>query len=295
MSALSLPVHDAKIVAAENELIVPRYPRISIGRFSCSIVVFAIGIAFALPLLWMVLASFDKTASWDVKWPDWTLKNFSVVLAQGGLHPLLNSFYLASVATIASTIFAVLAAYPLARREVPFKQTYLLVTLFASGLPVTVMLVPLYQMYVELGLADSLFWTGMFLAASSIPFSMWLMKNFIESVPYELEEAAMMEGAGSLRVLCQVVLPLIVPGLAVTAIICFANAWGAFAVPLVLNFSSGSTPGAIAIYQFQSAFTIQIGPLAAYSLMFSIPVLVLYLLVSRHLRGAYSFGGGLKG
>lgn len=279
----------------EHELIVPRYPRISIGRFSCSVVVLAIGIAFMLPLLWMVLASFDNTAGWNVKWPDWTFKNFVKVFSQGGLRPLLNSFYLAAVATITSTIFAVLAAYPLARREVPFKQAYLLITLFASGLPVTVMLVPLYQMYVELGLVNSLFWTGMFLAASSIPFSMWLMKNFIEAVPYELEEAAMMEGAGSLRILFQVVLPLVIPGLAVTAIICFANAWGAFAVPLVLNFSTESTAGAIAVYQYQSAFAIQIGPLAAYSLMFSIPVLLLYLLVSRHLRGAYSFGGGIKG
>lgn len=277
------------------DLIIPGYPRADPARLVASALLALFGVAFALPLLWIILASFDKDATWSAKIPNLTLDNFATAIDVGGLRPLVNSGYLAVVATVVATVCAVLAAYPLARRPIPFGRTYLLVTLFASGLPLTIMLVSVYQMYVLTGLIDSLFWTGMFLAAGSVPFAIWLMKTSIQSVPYELEEAAMVEGAGSVRILLTVVLPLVTPGLVVTAITTFAAAWGMFVVPLVLNFKPEDTPGSIAIFNFTSAFVIQVGPLAAYSLLFSLPVLVIYLLIGRRLQGDYVFGGGIVG
>jgi multiple sugar transport system permease protein len=172
----------------------------------------------------------------------------------------------------------------------------MLVILFATGLPITMLLVPLYQMYVLMGWLDSLFTTSLFLSATSIPFAIWLMKNFIDAVPAELEQAAQLEGTGTATMLRKVVLPLSWPGVIVAAIYTFINAWGAFIVPLVLNTSPNQLPGSIAIYYFLGdQGVVQFGGLAMYSLLFSLPVVVLYLATSRYFEGSFSFGGALRG
>jgi multiple sugar transport system permease protein len=189
-----------------------------------------------------------------------------------------------------------LSAYTLSRRHVPGKRTVMLLVLFASGLPVTMMLVPIYQIYATLHWLDSRFTTSLFLAASALPFAIWLLKNYIDAVPMELEEAAGIEGAGTLRVLLHVVLPLVLPGLAVAAVFNFISAWGAFVVPLVLDANPDDQPGTVAIYQFLGSHGyIQFGQLAAFSLLFSLPVVVLYLQIARIFRGGFAFGGGVRG
>ena len=87
--------------------------------------------------------------------------------------------------------------------------------------------------------------TSLFLAASSLPFAIWLMKNFIDAVPEELEESAEIEGASSLRILLRIIIPLTIPGIGVTAIVTFINGWGAFLIPLVLNSNPSDTPASI--------------------------------------------------
>src|SRR5207302_771901 len=167
--------------------------------------------------------------------------------------------------------------------------------LFASGLPVSMLVVPVYQMYVYLGWLDSLYTTALFLAASSLPFAVWLMKNFIDAVPVELEHAAAIDGASTFRILRQVVLPLTVPGIAVTAIYTFINAWGAFIIPFVLTYSPDNQPGPVEIYNFMGSHGLfKFGDLAVFSLLFSVPVIVLYLFMSRYFSGAFNFGGAVK-
>ena len=126
----------------------------------------------------------------------------------------------------------------------------MLVILFMSGLPVTMLLVPVYQMFVRLSWINSMFWTSMFIAASTLPFTIWLLKNFIDQVPRELEEAAAIEGTSNVQIVLRVVIPLATPGILVTSLVAFINAWGAFVIPLVLDSNPNDTPGSIAIYQF---------------------------------------------
>ncbi len=172
----------------------------------------------------------------------------------------------------------------------------MLAILFTSGLPVTMLLVPTYQLFVHFNWINSLFWTSMFIAATSLPFAIWLLKNFIDQVPREFDEAAAIEGAGNLETLVRVVVPLALPGIIVTAMVSFINAWGAFVIPLVLDSNPQDTPASIATYQFMSANGMVVfGQLAAYSILFAIPVVVLYGLASRRLSGAFTLGGGLKG
>jgi len=280
----------------EREMIVIPYPRVSAADVLSNGVLGLVGVAFGLPLLWAIFASVDKNAGWRIRLPNLTLENFRAILTAQGLQPFANSFYLAAVTTMVTTTLALLAAYPLSRRHVPGKRSVTLLVLFASGLPVTMMLVPIYQMYATLHWLDSRFTTSLFLAATALPFAIWLLMNYIDAIPPELEEAAGIEGAGTLRTLVSVVLPLILPGLCVTAVYNFISAWGAFIVPLVLNSNPDDQPGTVAIYQFLGAHgMIQFGQLSAFSLLFSLPVVILYLLIARSFRGGFAFGGGPRG
>jgi multiple sugar transport system permease protein len=290
------PGRQASGVIAPPELIVVPYPRLPLAALLTNAILGVLGAAFCLPLLWIVLAALDRNAGWRIRLPNLTLANFREVLTSHGLQPFLNSFYLAAVTTAIATVLAVAAAYPLSRRHVPGKRVLMLCVLFASGLPVTMMLVPIYEMYAELDWLNSRLTISLFLAATSLPFAIWLLKNYIDAIPIELEEAAQIEGAGTLRTLASVVLPLGLPGLFVTAIYTFISAWGAFVVPLVLDATPEDQPGTVAIYQFLGAHGfIQFGPLAAFSLLFSLPVVVLYLLIARSFSGGFAFGGGVRG
>jgi multiple sugar transport system permease protein len=286
----------ARTLELNGPLIVVDYPRVRYAEVATNVALLLSAVVFALPLLWLVLAAVDGRASWRIHLPVLTIDNFRAVLTTQGLQPVVNSLYLAALTTTISTVLAVLAAYPLSRRHVPGKRTIMLLVLFASGLPVTMMLVPIYAIFATLHLLNSRLATSLFLAATVLPFAIWMLKNYIDAVPQELEEAAGIEGAGTMRTLVSVVLPLIMPGLVVTAVFNFISAWGAFVVPLVLNVDPNDQPGTVAIYQFLGAHgVIQFGQLAAFSLLFSAPVVVLYLLISRILQGGFAFAGGVRG
>jgi multiple sugar transport system permease protein len=272
------------------------YPRFSSTAVLVNLVLVVLGCAFVLPMLWMLLASVDTGPGWAIALPErLTIAHFRNVVERGGLHSFVNSLYLAGMTTVFTTVAAALAAYPLSRRHIPLRRTFLFAILFAAGLPVTMLLVPVYQLYVKFGWLNSLFTTSLFLAATSLPFGIWLMKNFIDAVPGELEQAASLEGCGTFQTLVRVVLPLALPGLSVTAIYTFINAWGAFLVPLVLDSNPDDQPGPVTIYNFMGSHGFDFGQLAAFSLMFSVPVIVLYLVMSRFFTGAFSFGGAIQG
>ena len=289
----AVPVRDS----AKPTLIVVPYRRISAAALITNVVLILIGGFFVLPMLWMVFASIDSNPDWAIKLPTLTFANFADVIGTAGaLTAFRSSLILAGTTTVISTVLAVLAAYPLSRMHIPFKRSFMLAILFASGLPVSMLIVPVYQMYVYFGWLDSLYTTALFLAASSLPFAIWLMKNFIDAVPVELEQAAAIDGASTFRILRQLVLPLTLPGIAVTAIYTFINAWGAFVIPFVLNSNPDDQPGPIEIYNFMGSHGLfKFGDLAVFSLLFSLPVILLYLFMSRYFSGAFSFSGAVRG
>ncbi|MDQ6879638.1 MAG: carbohydrate ABC transporter permease [Candidatus Dormibacteraeota bacterium] len=286
----------ARRVANANLVVVP-YRRISVVGLITNIVLILLGGIFLLPMLWMVFASIDSNPDWAIRLPTLTFANFTDVFGTAGaLSAFRSSLILAGTTTVITTVLAVLAAYPLSRQHIPFKRAFMLAILFASGLPVAMLIVPVYQLYVYLGWLDSLYTTALFLAASSLPFAIWLMKNFIDAVPVELEHAAAIDGASTFRILRQVVLPLTVPGVAVTAIYTFINAWGAFVIPFVLNSNPDDQVGPVEIYNFMGSHGLfKFGDLAVFSLLFSLPVIVLYLFMSRYFSGAFNFSGAVRG
>lgn len=279
----------------------PRIGRGNVRRVAGAValngVVVAFGIAYVAPLAWLFTAAFDAHATAGTRIPhDVTLGHFAELMNWNRLRPFYNSFYLAAVSTVVSTVVATLAAYYLSRQWIPFKRMIMFAVLFASGMPVIMLLVPVYQMYVKLHWIDSLLGTSAFLAASSVPFAIWLLKNFFDQIPSSFVEAAVIEGAGPFVTLARVIVPMAWPGIVVSAMVSFINAWSAFAIPLVLNSNPRDTPGAIAIYQFLTEQgVVQWGGLAAYSMLFALPVLAVYFVAAKHVSGAFVQSGGLKG
>jgi multiple sugar transport system permease protein len=253
-----------------------------------------LGVLFLLPMMWLVLGSLDSRASWGIEIPHFTLHNFREALASGGLRSLWNSLVLSVTATVVSTVTAALAGYTLVRRRIPWKGPILLIVLFMSGIPISIIIVPIYQIYVTLGWL-SILPSALFLAVTSLPFEIWLMKNYIEALPPDLEESASIERASTYRILRHIVLPLTLPGLAACAIFGFINAWGSFVVPLVLISAAGQQTGPITIFGFIGAADVRYGDIAAFSLMYSVPIFVLYAAMSRLFRGGFVLGGAVRG
>jgi len=273
----------------------PRVPEPSrTARRTGNGVLMLIGILFALPMLWLLAASLDSSASWSIEWPHFTLSNFAAATGSGQLKSLWNSFVLSAVATIVSTIASSLAAYALSRRRIPWKGPILLIVLFLSGVPMSILIVPIYQMFATEGWL-SILPTAIFLGVTAMPFEIWLIKNFMDAIPYDLEEAARIERASTLQILTRVVGPLALPGIGAGAIYAFVNAWGSFVVPLVLITSPDQQPGPIAIYGFIGAANVRYGDIAAFSVLYAIPVFVLYALMSRLFTGGFTLGGAIKG
>jgi multiple sugar transport system permease protein len=245
-------------------------------------------------MLWLFLASIDKNASWGVEWPHFSLINFKHVLTGSLLHSLWNSVVLAVISTAIASITGVFAAYSLSRRRIPFKGPLLLFIIFSSGVPLAIMVIPVYEIFSRFGFL-SILPTAVFLSVTSLPFEVYLMKNFIDAVPIDLEEAARMERASTFQVLRRVVIPLAMPGIAAASIFGFVNAWGSFIVPLILISPANQQPAPIAIYTFLTLPKAEFGNIAAYSLVFCVPVFILYAVSSRLFREGFVLGGGVKG
>ena len=187
-----------------------------------------------------------------------------------------------------------LAAYALSRRRIPWKGPLLLIVLFLTGVPLAILIIPIFELFSDLGWL-SILPCALFLAVTTLPFEIYLIKNFIDAVPQDLEEAARMERAGTMQILLKVIGPLAMPGIAAAAIFGFVTAWGSFLIPLVLITSPNQQPGSIAIFGFIGAAHVQYGNIAAFSLVYAVPIFLLYALSSRLFRGGFVLSGAVRG
>jgi multiple sugar transport system permease protein len=252
------------------------------------------GIVFVLPMVWLVLASLDSKATWSVEIPHLTGANFAAALSGSNLESLINSIVLSGVSTAIATVCGALAAYALSRRRIPWKGPLLLVVLFLTGVPLAILIIPIFEMFSDIGWL-SILPCSLFLAVTTLPFEIYLIKNFIDAVPQDLEEAARMERASTAQILLRVIGPLAMPGIAAAAIFGFVTAWGSFLIPLVLITSPNQQPGSIAIFGFIGAANVRYGDIAAFSLIYAVPIFILYAISSRLFRGGFVLSGAVRG
>ncbi|ODP26511.1 putative ABC transporter permease protein YurM [Paenibacillus nuruki] len=272
--------------------------RFVIARTLPYIILSLIGLLFLLPLLWLLFASLDQNATLALKIPSaLTLDNYvSTVTNTDNQKSFGNGLILAVGQALLVVIVAGLASYPLSRYQLKYKRSFMYIILFATGLPITAVMVPVYQFFIYFRMQDSLFFTVLFLTASALPYSIWMMKNFMDSVPLELEEAAWVDGASIWTTLRLVVVPLMLPGIFTVGIFAFAGSWGNFLVPFILLQSPEKLPAAVTIYQyFGQNGLVQYGTLASFSIIYTIPAVALYIIGQHYMSQGFSFGGANKG
>lgn len=273
-------------------------PRRAPGRLFAYVMLLIVVVAFVAPMLWLLLGSVHSDSALSVQLGSpYTLGNFREVMNGPTLWtPMLNSVLLAGGTAVLSVIAAALAAYPLSRYQMRFRRLFLYTIVFSTGLPITAIMVPVYVMFAHFKITDSLTSTVLFMSATSLPFAIWMMKNFMDGVPISLEEAAWTDGAGWFQSLRYIVMPLMAPGLAVVAIFVFVQQWGDFFIPFILLQSPEKQPASVSIYTFFSSYgQVAYGQLAAFSILYTLPIILLYGVLSKALGGGFSFAGGLKG
>ena len=257
-----------------------------------------LAIIFALPLLWILLASFDANASQAVKMPSqWTMENYkTILLNQANQRAFGNGLLISLGQSVLVVLIAGFAAYPLSRYELRYKNMFLYTILFMTSLPITAVMVPVYKMFLTVGLYDKIGGLILFLTATSMPYGIWLMKNFMDNVPVELEEAAWVDGASTFDSLRKIIAPLMFPGICVVFIFTFSGSWGNFFVPYILLQTLDKFPASVTLYQFFGQHGMVIyGQLAAYSAVYAVPSIVLYVLSQNYMSKGFNMAGAAKG
>ncbi|MFB5760621.1 carbohydrate ABC transporter permease [Paenibacillus medicaginis] len=257
-----------------------------------------IGVLFLLPLLWVIVASVDPAAQQALKIPDsLTLQNFTSILTDpANIRSFIIGLLLSFGQAVLVVVIAGLAAYPLSRYSLKYKKPFMYTILFMTSLPITAVMVPVYQLFIYLKLDDSILGTMLFLTASGLPYGIWMMKNFMDAVPLELEESAWVDGAAIWTGLRRIVAPLMVPGICTVAIFTFSGSWGNFFVPYILIQTPENFPASVSIYQFFGSYgMVEYGKLAAFSLIYTMPAVVLYIFSQRYMSKGFSLGGASKG
>ena len=259
-----------------------------------SILYIALVLFFGLPLLWVFSAAFSKVTGIAWAWPTaLSVQNFSTVITQPGIAlSFLNAAGYSIVSSLVAVILAALAGYPLSRFRFRGRLAFMLTVLFITGLPITALMVPLFEMFVRLNWINTRWAVTLVMGALATPVSIWLLKAFIDTVDPALEEASWVDGANRMSGYFRIVLPLTRPGLVVVFILNFLGAWSNFYVPFVLFSSTSKFPVAITIYDFFGNYgQVEYGQLAAFSLLYSVPVIGLYIASGGRLGSTLNVGG----
>lgn len=257
------------------------------------------------PVLWVVKMALSPSDSMELSVnpiPDAvTLDHFRAVLGATDMdgrwvfgRQLFSSIVVSGATTVVGLGLAVTAAYALSRFRFPGRQEGMQALLVTQMFPATLMMVPLYGILEALGLLDSLTGLVLIYATSSLPFCVWMLKGYFDTLPRELEEAAIMDGASSWQVFIKVILPLARPALAVTALFSFMTAWNEFILAATLLNDASLFTLPVALQRYVGEYKVEWGKFAAGALIVSAPVMALFFALQKHLVGGLT-AGGVKG
>jgi ABC-type glycerol-3-phosphate transport system permease component len=208
---------------------------------------------------------------------------------------LRNSLAVTLSSVVVSSAVALLAAVAVARFRFRFRTTYLIMLLIVQMLPQQALVIALFLDFRAANLLDSLVGLTLLYIAFSLPVTIWMLRNFVAAVPRELEEAAAIDGAGPFRVFFRVLLPLVAPGLVTTSVFAFIFAWNEFVFALTfLGTDTAKFTLPIYVTYFFSKGSVDWGAIMAASVLFTLPVMIFFLIVQRRLRAGL-LAGAVKG
>lgn len=272
-----------------------RIARAVLARTALVVFLVAVGVCFALPMAWLVVAPFDGAPSMSIRWPDWTLGNFRTLLENPyALRSIGNSLLLAGGTMAITVVAGTLASYALSRVRLPGRDALLYGMLLLSSIVTgTAAMVPTFQLMNAVGLIDTQLGVMLVLTGGLLPTVIFILKDFMDSVPTSYEESARLYGASRLQVLTHVVVPIARPGIAFVTIWGLVQVWGNFLVPFLLLRDPLTQPAAVLMYTFYTeAGQADLRLISAFSLLFVVPVMIVYLIVNR--KFGFRFFGGIK-
>jgi multiple sugar transport system permease protein len=253
------------------------------------VLLITIALIVLVPLFWMLSTSFKPKSQWFAREIEWiprtfTLENYTRIL-NNSTTPIglwfVNSIILATITTVLTLIVDSLAAYAYARLEFPGRKLIFAIMLSTLFLPGVMFLVPNFITVFRLGLLNS--FPGVFLPALAGVFGVFFLRQFFETIPKELEEAAQIDGANTFQTFWQVVLPLAKPALATLSVITFLASWNDFLWPLLILRDRALQTLPPGLRTLQGAYTSEYGQMMAGAAIAAVPVLILYLFMQRYI------------
>ena len=270
-----------------------------IGKVSGYFLLISISIIIIFPVYYTLSTSLKTNADAQLFPPklfdfEVTTENIRYLFDNEEFYAAVRISFLVAIFT---TLMVVLAATPLAyslsRMNYPGKKLIVLLVTLVQVTPAIVLLVPLFALVSQFGLYDKVITQVLILSALILPFATWILVAFVKSIPYELEEAAFVDGASRLQVIWHIIRPLLTPGIMTVAIFTLIGAWNEFLVPVIMS-ESKAKPVTVFITRFITEKNIDYGLLAAACSFLFVPVLLFTIFAKRFIVGGL-LAGSVKG
>ncbi len=271
-----------------NEIGTPKYARIING-----IIILAVALFFIFPLYWIITGSLKEAAVINAREPQWfptdpTLSNYERLFEQPAVKWLLNTFFMAGMSMALTCVSASMAGYALAKKRFRGRKLIFTLMVCAMALPKQVIVIPLLREMSFFGLHDNLW--AVILPTISWPFGIFLMKQFSETIPTEMLEAARVDGAGEIRTFVQIVFPMIKPGVGALAIFTFVSAWNDYFLQLIMLTSREGLTISLGIAKLQSEMSSDFGLIMAGACLAAIPIIAIFIAFQRYFTQGITMG-----
>lgn len=266
--------------------------RLLIATAACLVVIF--------PVYWMLVTSITPevdtfSASPHIIPSAFELAGYRNLVSAGNIFLWIRNSMIVALSTAAMVVVvATLSGYTLSRFRFAGQKPVLLLLLLTQMLPEALLLLPVYMLYKEAGMLNNMFGLMLINAAFQVPIGTWIMKNFFDTVPKELDEAANIDGCNKLTTLTRILIPTVMPSMAATAIIVFFEAWNEylFAVTMVTNNSKWVT--SVGLSSFIGMYTVPVTQIMAGAILFTIPSLLIYVFFQKYIVSGLT-QGSVKG
>jgi len=271
-----------------------------LGRAALYAAALVLALQAVFPLLWMLSTSFKPPREVLATPPSLmpnapTLDNFARLLSETAFVAYFrNSVVVASLTVLVTTVVGAVGAYSLTRFRFPGRESVAKLILSTYMFAPILIVIPIYIMARRLGIVNTHLALVLSYSSFCLPFALWLLRTFFQSIPLDLEEAALVDGAGRPRALAYVVAPLALPGVIATAIFTFTLAWNDYVFTRILIASDELKTLPVGVQDLFAASVVDWGLVMAAGVLITIPALAFFMAVQRHLVAGWG-SGGLKG
>ncbi|MGM0603415.1 MAG: carbohydrate ABC transporter permease [Bacillota bacterium] len=256
--------------------------------------------SIAFPFFWQLINSFktqrDLFSVPPTFWPQtWTLQNYiQAFTRQPFLLYIKNSFVIASMSTVIAIVVGSLASYSISRTKIKFKKLYLIILLSITLLPPITIVNPIYMLMRSLNLLNTYLGLAIVNIVFALPLAVWFLSSFFDTIPEELEESALIDGATIFQAFYKIILPLVAPGIFTVSILVFIAAWNQYLFAQILNPLKIRRTITVGITLYQTDYTVPWGTISAASIIVTVPLIIMVLILQKKIISGL-LEGGVKG